>query len=213
MKIWNYPQQSEAWFNARKGRATASNFDKILTPTGRLSKSALGYMRKLARECVVDDPMEFEGNKYTEWGNTNEPLARADFARLTGFTVEEVGFCTRADGAPIGCSPDGLIKEGDSYIAGLEIKCPQVDTHVEYVLEGKLPDKYKLQVHGSMAVTGLDKWWFFSWFPQLNPLLICVPRDEFTEQVTDALNQFVIDYCEERKRVLAAIMPKSNTNQ
>lgn len=199
-------QGSDEWLNARKGRATASEFNKILTATGKLSKQALGYMRKLARECVCDDPQEFMGNKFTEWGNEWEPVARQWFADNVDPNVKEVGFCGRADGAPVGCSPDGLIVDAQgNYIQGLEIKCPQVDTHVGYLMEAKLPDAYKLQVHGSMAVTGLNKWHFVSFFPELPALWLTVERDEFTEKVSAALDQFVIDYAPERERVLAAL--------
>lgn len=203
-------QQSEEWFNLRKGRATASEFSKILTATGRISKQSIGYMRKLARECVCDDPMVFMGNKHTEWGNEQEPVARAFFEEQMGIPVTEVGFVGRGDGAPVGCSPDGLIADAEgNWLGGLEIKCPQVDTHVDYLLEGELPSAYKLQVHGSMAVTGLPYWYFMSFFPDLNPLIIKVERDSFTEKVSEALDQFVIDYAEERERVLAAILPSS----
>lgn len=201
-------QGSEAWFAIRKGRATASLFKNILTPTGKASASAIKYMRKLTRECVCADPMEFAGNKFTDWGNEHEPHARDMFRERTSLDVVEVGFVNRADEAPIGCSPDGLIIDSNgNYIAGLEIKCPQVDTHIDYLLTGELPPEYKLQVHGSMAVTGLDSWWFMSYFPGLNPFIIEVKRDEFTGKVSDALDQFVIDYAAEREAVLNAILP------
>lgn len=209
-------QGSDEWLNARKGRATASEFDKILTPTGKLSKQSLSYMRKLARECVIDDPQAFAGNKFTEWGHDYEPEAADVFAELSGLDVREVGFCISEHNPVLGCSPDRLIKsrdergaEGD-WCAGLEIKCPQVDTHVNYLLANELPAKYKLQVHGSMAVTGLKKWFFVSYFPGLNPLVVEVERDEFTEQLSAALDDFVIAYAPERQRVLEAILPNSN---
>ena len=206
-------QGSEEWLNARKGRATASEFSKILTATGNLSKQSIGYMRKLARECVIDDPQEFAGNKFTDWGHEMEPLARDYFQaevlddRL--LTVEEVGFIGRGDGAPVGCSPDGLIRcaQSGAFVGGLEIKCPQVDTHVGYLMEGLLPNAYKMQVHGSMAVTGLPYWYFISYYPEMNPLVLKVERDDFTDKVGAALDQFVIDYAAERERVLAAILP------
>lgn len=209
MIFHNHPQGSEKWMEARKGRATASEFKSIITPAkAALSKSRIPYMRKLARECVCSDPLEFIGNKYTDWGHTHEPIARDAFTESTGIEVHEVGFVQRVDGAPLGCSPDGLIKDGnDNWIAGLEIKCPQPDKHVDHVLEGVLPDDYKVQVHGSMAVTGLSSWWFMSYFPGLNPLIIEVKRDDYTEKVSAALEQFLKEYAEERERVFSAILP------
>lgn len=203
-------QGSEAWFQARKGRATASQAKKILTPTGKLSASRLGYMRSLAAECVVDDPLEWEGNKYTDWGNVHEPEARGLFEEYRKLKVEEVGFCVRTDNI-IGCSPDGLIVDSDgNYLEGLEIKCPSRDKHVEYIMEGVLPSEYKLQVHWSMATTGLKGWWFMSYFPGLNPFLTWVEPDSFTDKVKTAMDDFIIEYAEERKRVLDKILPKTD---
>ena len=200
-------QGSEEWFQIRKGRATASEFDKILTPTGLLSKSSQKYMQKLVRECVCDDPMVFMGNKYTEWGHEMEDKARQHFAKVMNLKVKEVGFITRSDAAPIGCSPDGMIMNGKEYIGGLEIKCPQVDKHVDHLMGGFMPDEYKLQVHGSMAVTGLPYWYFMSYFPGLKPLILKIERDEFTNKVTEALNEFVIRYADQRQGILDAILP------
>lgn len=207
----NIDQGSDQWHALRKGRITASEASKILTATGKPSSQAIGYMRKLARECVADDPHEWTGNKHTDWGNAMEPEAR-DWLATTlpaGQEVVQVGFIQRADGAPVGCSPDGLIRDthAGEWLGGLEIKCPQVDTHVGYVLDGKLPDAYRLQVHASLAVTGLPYWWFVSYFPGLRPLCIRVDRDDFTDTVSRALDQFVIRYAAERERVLTAILP------
>ena len=214
MEILELEQGSEEWLNARKGRATASEFDKIITATGRESKQAQAYMKKLARECYIDDPMVFMGNKHTDWGHENEVHARNMFRHIKDLAVVEVGFVISDKLQVVGCSPDGMVCSDDGeYIAGLEIKCPQVDTHVEYLLEGELPAKYRLQVHGSMAVTGLDSWWFMSYFPGLNPLIIEVKRDDFTQLVEDRLEQFVIDYQPVLKRVHDAIIPKELTEE
>ncbi|MCP4833088.1 MAG: YqaJ viral recombinase family protein [Gammaproteobacteria bacterium] len=202
-------QDSEDWHNIRKGRATASEFDKIITATGRQSKQAHAYMRKLARESYLSDPHRFRGNKYTEWGREHEVHARNMFRHLKDLAVVEVGFVISDKLQVVGCSPDGLVCSDDGeYIAGLEIKCPQPDTHVDYLLEGLLPDKYKLQVHGSMAVTGLDSWWFVSYFPGMNPLIIEVKRDDFTDLVERRLEQFVLDFEPTLLRVYDAMVPK-----
>ena len=204
-------QGSEQWLKIRKGRATASEASKILTPTGKPSASRVKYMRKLARECACDDPLEWFGNKHTEWGHDHESEARELFEEETGLDVAEVGFCTREDGI-IGFSPDGLIlpdksRPDSEFIGGLEIKCPAPDKHVEYLIEGELPAEYKLQVHWSLAASGLPVWWFMSYFPGLNPFIIRVESDDFTQLVRDAQDQFLIDYAPERERVLDAILP------
>jgi hypothetical protein len=214
----NVEQGTPEWLDVRKGRATASEFDKIITPTGKVSKSGLAYMRKLARECVCEDPHEksLDFVKAIKWGNEHEPAAR-DWFHNNIHPVEEVGFVHHGDLTPVGCSPDGLLPIDlvhdltDRYHGGLEIKCPQVDTHVGYLMEGKLPAKYKLQVHGSMAVTGLDYWYFMSYFPGLNPFVLKVERDDFTELVSTALHEFADDYLKERDRVIAAILPAKKT--
>lgn len=204
-------QGSEEWLQARKGRATASEFKSILTPTGKLSKSAEGYMMKLARECVIDDPQQFAGNKFTEWGHEHEPAARDTFSQIMGLDAQEVGFCTSDSNPVLGASPDALIRDEEKgWIAGLEIKCLQVDNHVKCLMAGGLPNDYKLQVHGSMVVTGLNVWYFMSYFPGLNPLIVKVERDEFTDKLSEVLNQFVGDYAPVRAEVLKAILPTSN---
>lgn len=191
-------QGSEEWLRARLGCATASMASSVITPTGKLSASRIGYARKLARQCSIADTFPFEGNKYTEWGHQHEPAARAYFEQETGIKVSEVGFCTREDKI-IGCSPDGLIKgEDGEWIAGLEIKAPQIDQHGEYLIAETLPSTYKPQVHWSLATTGLKKWWFVSYHPQpenspleLKQLIVEVHADEYTERVREAQDAFL----------------------
>ena len=51
----NLEQGSEEWFRARLGCATASAASaasKIITSTGKLSASRVGYAREIALECV-----------------------------------------------------------------------------------------------------------------------------------------------------------------
>ena len=202
-----FPQGSDEWLQSRKGRATASQAKSILTPTGKLSKSATGYMRRLARECVIDDPQAFQGNKFTEWGHEFEAEARMVFTKQTGFDVSEVGLCVNKDNLILACSPDGLVMFDQAIIAGLEIKCPSVDTHVEYLMEGVLPSEYAVQVHWSMMVTGIRHWYFMSYFPGLNPLILRVEYDDFTEKLKEAAELFCIAYASEKERVFRAIIP------
>ena len=220
-KIIDCTQGSAMWHEARLGRATASQAANILTPTGKLSTSATGLIRRLAREQVCADPNEREPNAAMEWGNMQEPFARDEFRKLTKNHVIEVGFCQSLVHPALGCSPDGLIHAGNSaewliygkwdtdgpIVAGLEIKCPQIDTHVEYLIDGVLPKKYAPQVHWSMAITGLDAWYFMSYFPNLRSLIVKVERDEYTEKIESAALEFAERYQAEVESIIERILP------
>lgn len=212
MKIWpNLEQRSEAWFRARAGRPTASNFDRLLTPTGKDSSQWEDYAIELCASCLRPDEISWEGNHHTDRGNELEPEARELFQQLNPqLTLEEVGFVTRDDEV-IGCSPDAMILDTASgkHVAGLELKCPLSKHHAKYLIAGDLPAKYRPQVHGSMAVTGLNEWFFMSYCPGLQPFVIRVVRDEYTAKMADVLNRFLIYYAETRKRIIPQLQPKT----
>ena len=113
------------------------------------------YLADLVAETYGLPHDGFFGNDWTDRGVRMEPEARAKFAESTGLFVSEVGFATRDDKI-VGCSPDGFVSEklGGEPIGGLELKDPCPRKHVRWIAEGILPDEHKLQVHGSMAVTG-----------------------------------------------------------
>lgn len=196
-------QGTPEWKLLRKSRPTASNFDQIITPSGNSSKSAQGYIRELIAEAFCPDYEYFSGNRYTEQGKQLEPEARELYAKVTGAELQQVGFVLSDDGV-CGCSPDSLIKHGESIVAGLEIKCPTPKTHVDWILDDGLPACHAAQVHGSMIVTGLRNWVFMSYYPGLKPLLVAVKWDGFTDKLATALALFVADY----KAAMQAAIPK-----
>jgi len=188
MIIHRMEQYSPEWWQVRTGIPTASCAEKILTPTGKLSAQSRQYMNELIADRLGfgDEPME-----PTDWmarGIALEPEARAFYELLTGETVEQVGFITN-DEITAGCSPDGLL----GTQAGFEIKSPKASTHIGYLLNGSLPDYYKPQVHFGMAVTGLKEWIFMSYFPGIDPLIVPVKWDSYTDCVQLAIDGFVRD--------------------
>lgn len=63
----------------------------------------------------------------------------------------EVGFMIRDDwGFQIGYSPDGLVDD-DGLI---EIKAPRAKTHVQTVVEGRVPTHYMAQIQAGLLVSG-----------------------------------------------------------
>lgn len=176
MKIYDVKQGSGEWLALRLGIPTASEFDAIISPEWKV-RSGQGpttYIYKKICEKILGCAMD--GGSSMAMGNgsilENEALPWFEFAHE--IPVRRVGFCTTDDGR-VGCSPDGLIGED----GGLEIKCPNPETHLRYLMEGVLPKEHAAQVHGCMLVTG-RKWWnFLSYSRQFPQFLIRVERDDF----------------------------------
>lgn len=194
-------QRSEAWFRARAGRLTASNFHRVLTPSGKDSSQWRELAIEMCCSRIRPDEIQWEGNRHTDRGEELEPEAREEFSRIMGLDVEQVGFIVQ-DNELVGCSPDGMIKINGQYAAGVELKCPLSKNHAIYLLNGVLPDAYKAQVHGSMIVTGLPYWYFMSYCRRLKPLILRVERDSYTDTLQDALERFIIYYADVYKRIM-----------
>jgi putative phage-type endonuclease len=164
-------QGSLEWFAARLGRVTSGHFDDVLS-NGSCHKT---YMEKLLAERMTGERMENYTNKAMENGITLEPDARIYYEGLHGVTVEQVGLIQLGD--DIAASPDGLV--GDDGL--IEIKCPFPNTHLHYILSGKLPSEYKAQVQGGLWVSGRQWTDFISFDPRVKSRpfwSIRVERDE-----------------------------------
>ncbi|WP_193211436.1 lambda exonuclease family protein [Luteolibacter marinus] len=209
MKVWpDVEQGSEDWFMLRELRPTASNASRVITATGKDSASWPGYVREMVdakiRPREVREAGMWTGNRHTDRGKEMEPVARQAFVDRMGLDVVEVGFVTRDDGV-WGCSPDGLVmtrQDEPRVLAGLELKCPDGPKHLEHLDGGKLPADYVQQVHCSMAVTGLDHWYFMSFCQFYEPLILRIDRDAYTAKVEDAMNRFQDYYGSERDRLM-----------
>jgi len=136
-------------------------------------------------------------------GNALEDEARRYYEQRTGTKVHQVGFITHDSGG-FGCSPDGLclykmFEEVSSnpcreeFSHGIEIKCPMPETHMRYLLDGKLPDDYLMQIEMSLAVTGLNRWDFLSYCPGEAQLLLTIYRTEDTDKLEAGLKRLVAE--------------------
>ena len=194
MIIQTCEQYTSEWWSTRRGLPTASCADKILTPTGKLSTQSRQYMNELIADKLGYGDPPMEPTAWMQRGIDLEPDARNLYELLTGQSVKQVGFITNDD-ITAGCSPDGLIGDVNSMdiliARGWEVKCPKASTHIGYLLGGKLPDFYRPQVHFSMAVTGLRHWVFMSYFPEMEPLIVPVVWDDYTDTIDNAIDEFV----------------------
>ena len=173
MKIILCEQGTPEWNAIRCGIPTSSNFDKIITSDGKPSKQREKYLYTVAGEKVSGIKEETYQSFAMQQGVIKEEEARDYYKMHHDVEVQKVGFCLSDDGT-YGCSPDGLVgKDG-----GLEIKCPQIHTHVGYMIKGKLLEDYFQQAQGSLFVTG-RKWWdIMSYYAGLKPVIIRVTPDK-----------------------------------
>ena len=187
MKIIECEQGSPEWFACKAGIPSAGSLDKIITSKCEPSKQRKDYMHQLAGEAIVGAMESGYTNFAMERGKVLEAEARALYEFQHGVTVRQVGFCIRDDNL-LGASPDGLM---DQEQGGIEIKCPLIHTHVEYLLGGKLPTKYYQQVQGNLFVTGAKYWVFMSYYPGMRPLVVRVEPDiKFYAALTVELRSF-----------------------
>lgn len=158
MKIINCEQGTEEWLKHRLGIATASEFSKVITSTGKDSESIRDYALQLASELLTTEQDPIYTNDSMIRGTELEGDAREAYEEHFFCVVDTVGFMKCDD---YGYSPDGLI--GDDGL--IEIKCPSQKVHTKYLFNNKLPTEYKTQVQGGLLVSG-RKWCdFISYHP------------------------------------------------
>ena len=192
MIVLDVEQGTEAWHTLRLGRATASQFGKILTPkTMALSKQSDDYLNELLCGLQLGEPIEHYRNQAMQDGNDYEDRARSYYQFMYG-PVEQVGFVLRDDRF-VGCSPDGLCGTD----GGLEIKVPTPTVQMKRIranLRGDLtlPPEYIPQVQGNMMVCERQCWDWLSFRPDMDPVLLHVERDdEYITKLKAALDMFV----------------------
>ena len=166
MIVHDVEQGTDEWHQLRAGLATASEFSKLVTATGKASASVKPYARLLAVETLLNRTAEqFNGNWTTERGNALEPEARGYYEFTTGQEVKTVGFITN-NAKTAGCSPDSLV--GDKGL--LEIKCPLEQQFIncfDDIHEGKCPSDYIIQVQAQIFISKREWCDLFLFHPDL----------------------------------------------
>jgi len=188
-------QRSEAWFESRRGKVTASRVADVVAKTkSGYSASRANYMAQLVVERMTNKQAESYSNAAMEWGNEQEPLARAAYEAEVDVLVEEVGMIDHPKVEMSGASPDGLV--GDDGL--VEIKCPTTATHIDTLMGEQAPKKYYDQMQWQMACTG-RKWCDFVSFDPRMPegLQLFVKRVERDDEYIAMLESEVATFLQE----------------
>ena len=196
MIIIKVEQGSEAWFQERCGRFTASKFSTLMS--GLSTKGYKDLITDVAGEVITGEVEETYTNDNMKRGTELESEARQVFMDETGLNVHEVGFVLNERFEDwVGVSPDGMIFTDESI---LEIKCPLRKTHLNYIRANKLPSEYKWQIQGQLLITGVKKAYFMSYYPKMKPFIIEVlPDVEMHNQLLERFEVAINDVKEQIK--------------
>lgn len=196
-------QGSPEWFAARLGKVTASRLADVVarTKTG-WGASRANYMSALICERLTGAAEETYVNAAMQWGTDKEPDARAAYEFLNGVSVELVGFVDHPRIPMSGASPDGHIGADGS----LEIKCPNTATHIDFLLEQAIPQKYYLQMQWQLACNGRAWCDFVSYDPRMpEGLRVFQKRVERDSKLIPTLEKDVTEFLAELDATMAKL--------
>ena len=198
MRILEHEQNTPEWKEAKIGVASASNFDKIMTSI-QLKPSKSDYIFHLAAERISgESAIDSFSNNAIEHGNYYEDEAIAAYEIENDIEVLRPGLCLPYEGAMYGASPDALIES----CGGLEIKCPSLPVHLQYLHEGVLPKAYIHQVYGGLFVSNYDYWDFMSYHPQYEPFTIrTLATDKNYLKWKEAFEPILTDFLERLDKI------------
>jgi putative phage-type endonuclease len=183
-------QGSPEWFAARCGKVTASRVADIIAKTkSGPSASRENYLAQLVCERMTGKPAESYSNAAMLHGTETEPFARAAYESTKDVLVEEVGFVVHPSIEGAGASPDGLV----GLFGLVEIKCPNTATHIQTLLDQKVPEKYNTQMQWQMACTSRQWCDFVSFDPRMDEgLQLFIKRVEYDPIYVSQLEKEVI---------------------
>ena len=195
LTLMHIQQGTDAWFQQRLGKVTASKIGDIVAKTkSGYSTSRANYMAQLVVERLTGVKADSFTNAAMEWGTQTEPLARAAYELKNGVMVDEVAMIDHPTIPMSGASPDGLVGE-DGMI---EIKCPNTATHLDTLLSGEADKRYTYQQQWQMACTG-RKWnEFVSFDPRMpDNLQLFIKRVERDDELIKELEAEVVKFLAE----------------
>jgi putative phage-type endonuclease len=159
-------QRSAEWYGQRLGKATASRISDVVART-KSGWSALrtNYAADIIAERLTGQPCANYVSAAMAWGIAHEDEARLAYADRCGLIVERAGFVDHPEIDWSGASPDGYV----DTVGLVEIKCPNVATHLDALLGAPIPAEHLLQMQWQMACTGREWCDYVSFDPRLPP--------------------------------------------
>lgn len=198
MKVFDVIQGTPEWAQLRSGIPTASQFHRIITPSGEPSKMAEMYMFELLAERLLGEPTVEYTSHWMDRGSEFESEAVNFYEFTTDTETQKVGFILN-DAGTVGASPDRLVGENGL----LEIKVGKPSTHIGLLLKsGKAYEEHRIQTQGQLMVAEREWNDLMAYNPGLSPVIYRVEREEKFIRMLDAALKAFCEVMETQYRVL-----------
>ena len=137
-------QRTEEWYEARKTRLTASDLSDAI-------KGGNGSIKLAKKKAnIIVDTINYNAIPALKWGTMFEPMATRCYSqKMNNIEIHDFGLVCDTENEHFGASPDGINELGIM----LEIKCP----YSRKIVDGVIPEKYKMQIQGQLAVCKLKE--------------------------------------------------------
>ena len=143
-KIPIIEQRTKEWHDARDTRLTASDLCDAIKNNNNSDRIA----KKKAK--ILKDTTNYNVVPALKWGTMYEPMAGRCYSQANNdIGIYEFGLICDKNNEHFGASPDGINELGIM----IEIKCPIS----RKIIDGVIPEKYKMQIQGQLAVCNLTE--------------------------------------------------------
>lgn len=186
MKVYKeMEQRSPEWFKLRLGTITGTRLKEVFKSNNLPLIDEL-----IAEELTGLVPPPIYVNDAMQRGIDLEPIAMQEYIKREFAEVETPAFVRHSEIDFLGFSPDGLVKEKDKYVGGVEIKCPSSKKHIEYIRINRIPNEYKYQILSYFINAGVDYVDFISYDDRvtIKPFhCVRVTRADYQEEIDKTL--------------------------
>lgn len=202
--ILNIEQGSPEWFQQRIGCCTGSRVGDAIgkLKSGKYSASRGAYAMELVCERLTNLTPSHFVTEAMQWGIEQEPVARAAYEIAAEVEVEDGCYAMHDEIKWFGASSDGLVGQDGC----IEIKCPTSLTHLQWVIDGCVPDEHLGQMKAAMSCYG-RKWCdFISFDPRMpKELRLFIRRLERDEAMIQEMESEVVKFLAETEHLLEVV--------
>jgi putative phage-type endonuclease len=168
LKIPMIEQRTKEWYDARDTRLTASDLYDAIKNNNNSEKIA----KKKAK--ILVDNVNYNIVPALKWGTMFESMAIRCYSQINNnIKVHDFGLILDSNNNHFGASPDGINELGIM----IEIKCP----YSRKIVDGFIPEKYKMQIQGQLAVCNLTE------CDYIECEFACIENDEYMIKYKDII--------------------------